>query len=417
MFTKLERKVAWRYMMAKKRGFGGVISWVSLLGIMLGVMTLVIVMSVMAGFHNVLLNRIIGMNGHLVIYHQDGAIKDFDFLIERLNENRQIASVTTGIVPIVEGQVMASANGRNSGAMLRGIRMSDFEKKVERGTRFYGAKLADIQDGDVLLGTSLARNLRLAIGDRLSLISMNAGTVTAFGMMPRVMSYRLASNFFMGMYEYDSGFIFMPLESAQRYLNIPGAVTHIDLFLKDAKDTDRIKRVLFDSLPEGFVVRDWKELNKGFVGALQVESNVMFLILMLIVIVAAFNIVSSLFMLVKDKARDIAIFRTFGVSKKSMMKIFILAGTSIGIIGALLGVTFGVLIAHYIEPIRQVVQSLTGRDLFPPELYLLSELPAEISATSVAGIATVAILLSFLATLYPAWKASRTDPVEVLRYE
>lgn len=417
MFTKLERKVAWRYMMAKKRGFGSVISWVSLLGIMLGVATLVIVMSVMSGFHNVLLDRIIGMNGHIVIYHQDGAIKDFDFLVKKIEENTRVMPSVVGIIPVVEGQVMASKSGRNSGAMVRGVRMSDFVKKLDSGTKIYGAPIDKIKSGDVVVGTSLARNLRMSVGDQISLVSANGGTPTAFGTMPRIMSYRAASTFFMGMYEYDSMYVFMPLDSAQKYLGIENAVTHIDIFLKNAEQTDSVKNILIESLPAGFVVRDWKELNRGFVGALQVESNVMFIILLLIVIVAAFNIVSSLVMLVKDKARDIAIFRTFGVAKKSMMKIFILAGTSIGIIGATLGVVLGTLFAYYIEPIRQFIQMLTGRNLFPPEIYFLSELPVEISMVNVFGIAFVAIALSFLATLYPAWKASKTDPVEVLRYE
>jgi lipoprotein-releasing system permease protein len=357
------------------------------------------------------------MNGHIVVFHQDGAIRDFDFLIERMRENRTVSSAAVSIAPIVEGQVMASFGGRNAGAMIRGIRMTDFIEKADRGTRVHGKAPSDIIDGELLVGTSLARNLRASLNDRVNLISATGGTATAFGMMPRMMSYPIASTFFMGMYEYDSAFIFMTLETAQKYLNIDGAVTHIDLYLSDARDTDRVRRALWDTLPQGFIIRDWRELNQGFVGALQVEANVMFLILMMIVIVAVFNIVSSLFMLVKDKSRDIAIFRTFGVSRKSMMKIFILAGTSIGVIGSLFGMLFGILIATYIEPIRQVIQSLTGRDLFPPELYLLSELPSEINPVSVAGIVITAIVLSFLATLYPAWKASKTDPVEVLRYE
>jgi lipoprotein-releasing system permease protein len=417
MFTKLERKVAWRYMWAKKRGFGSVISWVSLIGIMLGVMTLVVVMSVMSGFHNVLLSRIIGMNGHIVIYHQDGAIKDYDFLIKKILENKQVSIATNAIVPVAEGQVMASKDGKNSGAMVRGIRMSDLAKKIDGGTKIYGRKLSEIQSGDIVMGSSLSRTLRATLGDSVSLVSANGGTPTAFGMMPRIMSYNIASTFFMGMYEYDSGYIFMPLETAQKYLNIDDAVTHVDLFLNNPNDTMTVKKALIDNLPDGFVVRDWQELNRGFVGALQVESNVMFLILMLIVIVAVFNIVSSLVMLVKDKSRDIAIFRTFGMSKKSVMKVFMLCGTSIGIIGAGLGAGLGVLIATYIEPIRKVVQSITGRDLFPADLYFLSELPSDISFVSVFSITGIAILLSFVATLYPAWKASKTDPVEVLRYE
>lgn len=417
MFSRLERKIAFRYLGAKRRGFGSVISWVSLVGIMLGVATLIVVMSVMGGFHDTLLSRIVGMNGHVVVYHQDGAIQDYDFLIDKIKENKVVAANATGIVPIVEGQVMAMANGYNTGAIIRGIRMDDLSAKTATGTKIYGKPLDKITDGELVGGASLTRALRVSMGDAISLVSANGATPTPFGSMPRIMSYPVMSSFFMGMYEYDSGYIFMPLETAQKYLNIPDAVTHIDLFLRDPEDTAAVRDALATMLPTGFVVRDWRELNRGFVGALQVESNVMFLILMLIVIVAAFNIVSSLVMLVKDKSKDIAVLRTFGVSRRSMMKVFVLTGTSIGILGALFGTVFGVIVAIYIEPIRQFFQWLTGRDLFPAELYYLSELPSKLVVGEVVGIALIAILLAFLATLYPAWKAASTDPVDVLRNE
>ena len=417
MFSKLERKIAFRYLTTKQRGFGSVISWVSLIGITLGVATLIVVMSVMGGFHDTLLSRIVGMNGHVVVYHQDGAINDYDFLIDKMKQNKVVASHATAIVPIAEGQVMATANGNSTGAMIRGIRMSDLATKATNGTRIYGKPLDAIRDGELVGGATLTRNLRVTMGDNISLVSANGATPTPFGTMPRIMAYPVMSSFFMGMYEYDSGYIFMPLETAQKYLNIPGGVTHIDLFLKNPEDTTRVAEALATLLPDGFVVRDWRDLNRGFVGALQVESNVMFLILMLIVIVAAFNIVSSLVMLVKDKNKDIAVLRTFGVSRRSMMKIFILSGTSIGVIGAFFGTIFGVLIAMYIEPIRKFFQWITGRDLFPAELYYLSELPSKLVFGQVVAIALIAIALAFLATLYPAWKAASTDPVDVLRNE
>ena len=417
MFSRLERKVAFRYLAAKKRGFGSVVSWVSLIGITLGVATLIVVMSVMGGFHDTLLSRIIGMNGHVVVYHQDGVIQDYDFLIDKMKQNKIIFENSIGIVPIAEGQVMATANGNNTGAMIRGIRMPDLVAKTRTGTKIYGKALDKITDGELVAGASLTRALRVGMGDKISLVSANGATPTPFGSMPRIMAYPVMSSFFMGMYEYDSGYIFMPLETAQKYLNIGDSVTHIDLFLKDPENTDDVSQALVRLLPDGFVVRDWRDLNRGFVGALQVESNVMFLILMLIVIVAAFNIVSSLVMLVKDKSKDIAVLRTFGVSRRSMMKIFILSGTSIGVIGALFGTFFGVLIAIYIEPIRQFFQWATGRDLFPADLYYLSELPSKLVPETVIGIALLAIVLAFLATLYPAWKAANTDPVDVLRNE
>ena len=257
----------------------------------------------------------------------------------------------------------------------------------------------------------------MTAGDKVSLISANGGTATPFGTMPRIMAYPVVSSFFMGMYEYDNGYIFMPLATAQKYLNIENSVTHIDLFLSDAEQSEDVVKALDTLLPDGFIIRDWRDLNRGFVGALQVESSVMFLILLLIVIVAAFNIISSLVMLVKDKNKDIAVLRTFGVSRKSMMKIFILAGTYIGVIGATFGTLIGVLMAIYIEPIRKFFQFITGRDLFPAQLYSLSELPSKLVPSTVIGIAVIAIALAFLATLYPAWRAANTDPVETLRNE
>ena len=217
MFSRLEKKVAFRYLRARGRGFGSVISWVSLLGIALGVATLIVVMSVMGGFHDTLLSRIVGMNGHVVVYHQDGAIKDFDYLIEKIKSNKIVIENTNNIIPVLEGQAMVSANGKNSGTMVRGIRMNDLERKFQKGTKIYGTPLAKIQSGQLIMGAPLARMLRLTINNNATLISANGGTATAFGTMPRIQSYPVATTFFVGMYEYDSGYIFMPLETAQKF--------------------------------------------------------------------------------------------------------------------------------------------------------------------------------------------------------
>ena len=220
LFSRLEKKVAFRYLCAKKRGFGSVVSLVSLIGIMLGVATLIVVMSVMGGFHDVLLGRIVGLNGHVVVYHQDGAISDYNYLIDKMKQNKVVEANATSIVPIAEGQVMITHSGRNSGAMVRGISMKDLVAKTVGGTRFYGKDLSSIKDGELVIGATLSRNLGITLGDDVSLVSANNATPTPFGSMPRIMSYPVKTSFFMGMYEYDSGYVFMPLETAQKYLNI-----------------------------------------------------------------------------------------------------------------------------------------------------------------------------------------------------
>ena len=211
LFSALEKKIAFRYLRAKKRGFGSVVSWVSLIGITLGVATLIVVMSVMGGFHDTLLSRIIGMNGHVVVYYQNGTISDYDFLIDKMRQNKVVAKYATSIVPIAEGQIMASANGNNSGAIVRGIRMPDLISKTATGTRIYGKSLDNVKDGELIIGSSLSRALHVTAGDKVSLISANGGTATPFGTMPRIMAYPVVSSFFVGMYEYDNGYIFMPL--------------------------------------------------------------------------------------------------------------------------------------------------------------------------------------------------------------
>jgi lipoprotein-releasing system permease protein len=272
-------------------------------------------------------------------------------------------------------------------------------------------------EGDsVILGVRLARKMGIVEGDKVTLLSPN-GKITAFGSVPRMKSYQVVGVFDTGMFEYDSNFVFMPLEAAQTYFGLKGAVTNIDVTIDDDKFLLSAKKSLSESLGVSAYVYDWKQSNSAFFNALEVERNVMFIILTLIIVVAAFNIITGLIMLVKDKSRDVAVLRTMGATKGMIMRIFFLDGAFVGVVGTLLGLLLGVLFCENIENIRQGLQSFMGRDLFSAEIYFLSKLPAKIDMAEVVTVVVISVFLSFGATLYPSWKASKTDPVEALRYE
>ncbi len=415
IFGAFERMVAARYLRARRReGFISIIAWFSLLGIALGVATLIIVMSVMNGFRAELMGRILGLNGHVGVYAPAGGLTGFDDLANRI---RQIPGVT-GVMPMVEGQVMAtSPAGGASGAMVRGVRPEDLLAKgaVINGIRS-GDPKAFLGDDAVIVGYRLAEKLGLQVGDALTVISPK-GNVTAFGTVPRLRAYKIVATFNVGMYEYDSSFIFMPLEAAQIYFMLPDRISDLQVMLANP---DKVRDVVdvIGNLTEGRLrVYDWQQANAGFFNAIQVERNVMFLILTLIILVAAFNIISSLIMLVKDKGRDIAILRTMGATRGMIMRIFFISGASVGVIGTLGGVALGLAFALNIEKIRQFLQTLTGRELFSAEIYFLSQLPAKVDPTEVLTVVVMALVLSFAATIYPSWRAARLDPVEALRYE
>jgi len=415
IFGAFERMVAARYLRARRReGFISIIAWFSLLGIALGVATLIIVMSVMNGFRAELMGRILGLNGHIEVVGQVGGMTGFDDLADKI---RQIPGVT-GVTPMVEGQVLVtSPAGASSGAMVRGVRSGDLLSKgaVLKGIRA-GDPKAFVGDNAVIVGYRLAETLGLHVGDAMTLISPK-GNVTAFGMVPRLRAYKIVATFDVGMYEYDSRFVFMPLEAAQVYFMLPDRVSNLHVMLsnpENARDAvDVIGNVTEGRLP----IYDWQQTNAGFFNAIQVERNVMFLILTLIILVAAFNIISSLIMLVKDKGRDIAILRTMGATRGMIMRIFFISGASVGVIGTLGGVALGLAFALNIEKIRQFLQTLTGRELFSAEIYFLSRLPAKVDPTEVLTVVAMALVLSFAATIYPSWRAARLDPVEALRYE
>lgn len=414
MFSRFEWMVAMRYLRARRQeGFISVIAWFSLLGIGLGVATLIIVMSVMNGFRQELLARILGINGHLSVYGDTQQLSGYDELAEKLRKVKGVLSVT----PMIEGQVMATASGAARGAIVRGLRPHDLAQRAIVAANVQGGSLDDFKGDDaVLIGVRLAEKLGLAVGGRVNLISPQ-GNVTAFGTVPRMRAYRVVGTFNIGMFEYDSAFVFMPLEAAQVYFRMPGAVTNLEVFIGDPEAAYRMAGRLQDQLGPGRRVHDWQRVNSSFFNAIQVERNVMFLILTLIIVVAAFNIVSSLIMLVKDKGRDIAILRTMGATRGSVMRIFLLSGASVGVIGTGLGFVLGLAFSLNIETIRQWIQGLTGTELFAAEIYFLSRLPAVVDAGEVATVVLMGLVLSFLATLYPSWRAARLDPAEALRYE
>ncbi|MGA0394760.1 MAG: lipoprotein-releasing ABC transporter permease subunit, partial [Rhodospirillales bacterium] len=381
-------------------------------GIALGVATLIIVMSVMNGFREELLSRILGINGHLSIYGDTHRLSGFDPLADRV---RKVPGVVK-VIPLIEGQVMATARGVATGAVVRGIRAKDLMRREMVSSKIQAGKLTDFNGNSVVIGSRLAQKLGIGVGSKITLISPK-GKVTAFGSVPRLRAYKVAATFNIGMYEYDSSFIFMPLKAAQVYFQLPKAVSNLEVFVTKPDDARDIGHKILRTVKGTGRLHDWQQVNKSFFNAIQVERNVMFLILTLIILVAAFNIISSLIMLVKDKGRSIAILRTMGATRGMIMRIFFLAGGSVGVIGTLLGFGLGLLFSMNIETVRQWIQGLTGTELFAAEIYFLSQLPAVVDPTEVTAVVLMGLGLSFLATLYPSWRAARLDPAEALRYE
>ncbi len=414
MFGPFERMMAGRYLRARrKEGFVSVIAGFSLLGIGLGVATLIIVMAVMNGYRQDIMSRILGVNGHIEVQGIEFSIADYD---ARGDAIRNIPGVES-VLPQITGQVMATTGGVTSGAVVRGVRGEDLEARtVVSGNIILGSLSAFTRGEGLMIGIRMADRFRISVGDKLTLISPK-GNVTAFGTAPRLKDYPIVAVFDVGMSDFDSSIIYMPLDLAQTYFKYPGSVTGIEVQVSDPDQARFIAREVMETTGPGVRVLSWEQTNSTLFNALQVERNVMFLILTLIIVVAAFNIIAGLIMLVKDKGRDIAILRTMGATRGMIMRVFFLAGASVGATGTILGLILGIVFCENIEVVRRVLETLTGTDLFSAEIYFLSTIPADMDWAEVASVVLMALGLSLAATLYPSWRAARTDPVEALRYE
>ena len=414
-FAPFEWMLSLRYLRARrKEGFISVIATISFLGIMLGVMTLIVVMAVMNGFRQELLEKILGLNGHLLIQPLESPLTDWQAVAERVSN-------ATGVrlaAPIVEGQALASSPFNASGVLVRGIRGADLTKLSSVASNIKFGTLDGFDEGQgIAIGKRLADQLSLRVGDSITLVAPR-GAVTPMGTTPRIKSYKIAAIFEIGMSEYDAAFVFMPLPEAQAYFNRAGDVTSIEIYTDNPDRVDeRFRKLIHDTAGRPIYMIDWQHRNATFFNALQVERNVMFLILMLILLVAALNIVSGLFMLVKDKGSDVAILRTMGATPGAIMRVFLITGASIGVVGTVVGFLLGTIICLNADAIRRFFSWLTNTELFSPELYFLSRLPAEMNAGETTAVVVMALGLSLLATLYPSWRAARLDPVEALRYE
>ncbi|MDR3423622.1 MAG: lipoprotein-releasing ABC transporter permease subunit [Alphaproteobacteria bacterium] len=416
IFSPFERLVAMRYLRARRQeGFISVITWFSLIGIALGVATLIVVMSVMNGFRQELFQRVIGLNGHMNLYAMQGPLDDYQAVLDRIKKLPDVVSVS----PTVEAQALITHEGAASGAYVRGVTAEAIRDRPTIAAHIASGSLNDFGDNEIAIGVRMAQRLDLRIGDTLTLISPVSKS-TVFGSVPRLRGYKIAAIFDVGMFEYDNSFIFMPLQAAQAFFSTGSGVTSLEMFVRDPQNLQQVRSDIVAAIgpsQQPFRLLDWQQNNSSFFTALQVERNVMFLILTMIILVAAFNIISSLIMLVKDKGRDIAIMRTMGATRGMIMRIFFLNGSFIGVAGTSTGLVLGLFIARHIEGLRQIVQAVTHTDPFAPSVYFLTHMPSVVDWHDVTHVVIMALTLSFLATLYPAWRAAKLDPVEALRYE
>ncbi len=413
-FSRFEWMIAFRYLRARRaQGFVSVIAGFSFAGIMLGVATLIVVMSVMNGFHIELMNKIIGINGHVFLQGVERPLTDYDAVVERLGK---VKGVTLAL-PMVEGAAGVSSPYQQTGALVRGIREADIKRLpgIAANVRLGTLDSFDTMGG-VAIGQKMAEQLSVRIGDNVSILTAR-GASTPFGVAPRMKSYPVVAIFQIGVTEFDGLFVYMPLEEAQAFFNKEGEASVIEAFVDEPERMDDYRAKLDIAVERPMIMTDWRQRNKSFFDALKIERTVMFFILTLIVLVAALNIISGLTMLVKDKGRDIAILRTMGATRGAIQRVFLITGAAIGISGTLAGFLLGLAVAHNLESIRQFMNQLLGLNMFDPTFYLLSRLPSVVQMSDVLTVVALSLTLSVLATIFPSRRAAKLDPVEALRYE
>ena len=415
ILNRYERMIAKRYLLpGKGEGFIFLVASISLGAVALGVAALIIVMSVMNGFRAELFDKIVGLNGHAVIQGYEGRLGGWE---EIAVAARRTPGVTSAL-PLIEQPLMASANGRVEGVLVRGVRLQDIRTNRVMNENVKSGDMKSITpgSGNIAIGSRLAEALGAYPGSEISLISPE-GRSTPIGTVPRIVSYRVGAIFEVGVYDYDNAFVVMPMEDAQTLLMLGNDVGMVEVQVTDPDNVAGILAPLQKLVHGRAVVTDWRQMNSALFEALEIERIAMFVVLSLIILVAVFNILSSLIMLVRAKTRDIAILRTMGASRNGLMKVFVTVGVTIGSLGIVLGIVLGALFLFFRQGIVVVIQTLTGANLWDPSVRFLTELPAKTDPFEVLAIVTIALVLSFLATLYPAWKAASTDPVQVLRYE
>ena len=415
MFNETERTFAFRYIKSRREeGFISISAWFSLVGIVLGVATLIVVMSVMNGFRTELVDRILGINGHLIVYKNNGSeISNYNEVVKQILDTENVVAVT----PHLEGQALAKTKSNVSGVIVRGTNWSDLAAKKLLWQSLDQPTIKNFKDNkSIILGYRLAQRLNIDVGDYISLVSPN-GMETVLGTLPVKQNFLIGGFFDIRMYEYDNNFIFIPWEKAENFLSTKEIAHGIEIFLNNQEFTSQVYNDLKVKLNDNFSITDWKKRNSSFINALNVEKNVMFLILTLIIIVAAFNIISSMIMLVQTKKSDIALMRTMGASKYQIIRIFFLTGSIIGILGTFIGAILGIIVSNNIEEIRRFITTIFGQELFSAKIYFLSNLPSKINFNEVFIVISISIFLTLIASIFPAWKASKITPAEALRYE